>query len=83
VSEYMLKPVMEEDLKNTLERSLQRLENVKEMNDYLLEIQDYIDTLQHMDQNMIMEKQSKIVESILKLKSLHPGARKSLFRIFS
>lgn len=83
VSEYLLKPVREDDLKNALERCLLRLEGVKEMSSLLLKVQGFIDTLQYKDSQMMIKEQASLVATILKEKSIHPAARMSLLRIFS
>lgn len=83
VSEYLLKPVKEQALKEALDRSLQRLNMLHPVHEQLIHIQSFLDRIHAMDAQQLMLEQTQLVQSILKSRGGHPGSRLGLLRIFS
>ncbi|WP_159887792.1 helix-turn-helix domain-containing protein [Paenibacillus puerhi] len=81
VSEYLLKPVREDTLKEALERSLQRLELLHPAHEQLMSIHAFIERIPSMDAQQLMSEQTLLVQAILKHKSSHPSTRLGLLRI--
>lgn len=82
VSEYLLKPVKEDALKEALERSVSRLERLHPLHEQLMDIQDFLNRLPKMDAQQLMLEQAQLVKAILTHRS-HPGSKQGLLRIFS
>ncbi|KRE82397.1 AraC family transcriptional regulator [Paenibacillus sp. Soil766] len=83
VSEYLLKPVREDVLKEALERSLQRLERLNPAHDQLMNIHNFLERMQEMDVQQLMTDQVQLVQSIVKDPNNHPSSRLGLLRIFA
>ncbi|CAN7356641.1 helix-turn-helix domain-containing protein [Paenibacillus sp. LjRoot153] len=83
VSEYLLKPVREDVLKEALERSLQRLEWMHPVHDQLMGINTFMDRIPTMDVQQMMAEQGQLVQSILKNKSYHPSSKLGLLSILA
>lgn len=78
VSEYMLKPVVEEELNTVLQGSIKKLETMKVTSNILIDIQEFINSIQSLHQLSILDRQEKLVDSILTLKT---DAKVSFLRI--
>ncbi len=83
VSEYLLKPVQEEMLKEALERSIHRLEMLHPVHDQLMQIQAFIDKMQSMDALQINSEQSQLIQSIIKNRHSHTSSKLGLLRILA
>jgi two-component system response regulator YesN len=83
ISEYLLKPVKQEELSKALERSISRLEHFKDLHSFLLKIQDFIQQMPNLDPADLKRKYAHLIQLILRLKVTNPGARMSLLRVFS
>lgn len=83
VSEYLLKPVREEALKEALERSLQRLELLHPAHDQLMRIQEFIERIPSMDTQQVMTEQAQLVSAIQKNRSSHPSTKLGLLRMLA
>jgi two-component system, response regulator YesN len=83
VSEYLLKPVREDVLKEALERSLQRLERLYPVHDQLMSVHNFIEQMPSMDVQQIMAEQAQLVQSIVKNKNSHPSSKLGLLRMFA
>ncbi|MCU6792657.1 helix-turn-helix domain-containing protein [Paenibacillus sp. WQ 127069] len=83
VSEYLLKPVREDVLKEALERSLHRLELLHPVHDQLMSINTFVEQIQTMDVQQLMGEQAQLVQSILRNKNSHPSSKLGLLRILA
>ncbi|MCQ6561434.1 response regulator transcription factor [Paenibacillus mendelii] len=82
VSEYLLKPVMQEELKEALLRSLDRLALFKEMNSCFKVINIFLDRLPEMDANGRSTALENVIQEIWKTQRAFPKSRKSSFSVF-
>ncbi|WP_168121778.1 helix-turn-helix domain-containing protein [Paenibacillus sp. HB172176] len=82
VSEYLLKPVEFQELRDTLHRSKEKLETLKDLNDYMNKFQSLLDNREALAPKQVMQKQSELIQSVLKLNVLNKNARVSLLNIF-
>lgn len=83
VSEYLLKPVREEVLKESLQRSIDRLEMLKPIHEQMLKINAFLERLPLMDEQQVQQEQSKIVQAIMSSRHSHPSSKIGLLRIFT
>jgi two-component system response regulator YesN len=81
VSEYLLKPVLENELKQALLRSMDRLESKRELHGTIAEIQQLLHDLPSLEQAVMLRQYSSLVDRILQLP--HPGTSVNLLRIFA
>lgn len=82
VSEYLLKPVEFQVLKETLHRSKEKLESLKDLNRYIIKFQSLLDNSQGIAPKLAMQKQLDLVKSVLQLNYLNKNARVGLLNIF-
>ncbi|MCZ8516072.1 response regulator [Paenibacillus filicis] len=83
ISEYLLKPVDEEELHSALNRSTKRLEYMSEVHDGYLIIQQFIEQLPEMSQKVMLHELNSILAYILKQRAASPSKAKSLLTIFN
>ncbi|WP_141336292.1 helix-turn-helix domain-containing protein [Paenibacillus sp. tmac-D7] len=83
VSEYLLKPVREDMLKEALERSIKRLEMLHPVHEQLTQIQSYVDQIQSMDVQRLNLEQSHLIQAIIKNRHCHPSSKLGLLRILA
>ena len=69
VSEYLLKPVEFETLTEALSRSKEKLESLKDLNDYIVKFQSLLITTRDW-RLILMQKQSHLIQSVLRLHAL-------------
>ncbi|MGY4760042.1 response regulator transcription factor [Paenibacillus caseinilyticus] len=81
--EYLLKPVDLEELKNSLLRSVERLENLTTYHAPLLKIQEFLGGLEIWDHQRLVSEAGRIIKDIYKMKTANPGIRTGLLRIFA
>lgn len=82
-TEYLLKPVVAEDLKQALLRSLERLQGSVHLYEPLHQIQEFLGVMEVWDHQRLVSEAGRILGSIYKVKTPNPGIRNGLFRIFS
>jgi len=82
VSEYLLKPVMQEELKEALMRSLDRLELFKELNGCLRVINVFLDGLSGMSAGERRDALEAVIGEIWETQKAIPKSRKTAFAIF-
>ncbi|KRE98880.1 hypothetical protein ASG89_28360 [Paenibacillus sp. Soil766] len=82
ISEYLLKPVEMEQLREALHRSEQNMGNLKEINAYMSRFQQLVNALAEMDPQTASRKMSDIIDSVLNLRYMNPAARSNLLRLF-
>ncbi|WP_339218882.1 helix-turn-helix domain-containing protein [Paenibacillus sp. FSL W7-1332] len=82
-TEYLLKPVVAEDLKQALLRSVERLQSSVHLYDPLYKIQEFLGVMEVWDHQRLAGEANRILSSIYKAKVPHPGIRNGLLRIFS
>jgi two-component system response regulator YesN len=83
VTEYLLKPLDEEELHGALKRSIQRLEGMTEIHEGVMNIQKFVEHLPEMSQHTVQSELQTLLTSIFKLKVTTPSSCKSLFAILS
>jgi two-component system, response regulator YesN len=82
ITEYLLKPVDEEELQSALNRSVQRLEALADRHGEVVRIQSFVERLSDMNTQTAQTEMKALVASIFKLKAA-TGVRKSLLAILS
>ncbi|MCR8633075.1 MULTISPECIES: response regulator transcription factor [Paenibacillus] len=83
ITEYLLKPVDEEELHAALKRSVKKLEGMKEIHEGVLHIQRFVEHMSEMSQSNVLAEIKALLASILSLRVTTPGMRKSLLAILS
>ncbi len=83
VTEYLLKPVMQESLEEALVKSIHRLELLQPVHKQLLKIQQLIDQIPAMEPQAIMLEQARLVKWVLKSRQSAPRSGIGLLRIFA
>ncbi|NHN34007.1 response regulator transcription factor [Paenibacillus agricola] len=83
ISEYLLKPVDEEELHGALTRSIKRLEDMAEIREGVLNIQRFVEHLFEIGQQAVLTELKSLLTSILKLRVTTLSMRKSLLAILS
>jgi two-component system response regulator YesN len=81
VSEYLLKPVLESELKEALLRSMGKLETKRELHGSIAEIQQLLHDLPSLEQAEMLRQYTELIDRILQLP--HPGTSVGLLRIFA
>lgn len=82
VSEYLLKPIDFELLQQSLHRSKEKLETLRGLNEHVVKFQANLDLLQEGKPKLVQQKQTDLIESVLRLKNLNRNARVGLLNIF-
>ncbi|MDQ0920426.1 response regulator [Paenibacillus sp. V4I5] len=82
VTEYLLKPVDMEQLREALHRSEQSMGKLKEISSYMSRFQQLVNAFGEMAPQTVNRKMSDLIDSVLKLKYINPAARMNLLRIF-
>ncbi|TDF98724.1 response regulator transcription factor [Paenibacillus piri] len=83
ISEYLLKPVDEEELQAALKRSVKKLEGMTEIHEGVLQIQSFVEHLSEKNQSTVLHELKALLTSILNMRVTSPGMRKSLLAILS
>lgn len=81
VSEYLLKPVLQEELREALVRSLDRLALFKELNACLKVINVFLDRLNEMDAGGRREALETVIREIGESQKSFPKSRKTAFAV--
>lgn len=82
-TEYLLKPVVAEDLRQALLRSLERLQSSVHLYEPLHQIQEFLGVMEVWDHQRLVSEAGRILGFIYKVKAANPGIRNGLLRIFS
>lgn len=83
ITEYLLKPVDEEELHAALRRSIKKLEGMSEIHEGVLRIQYFIEHLSELNNTTLFNELKSLLASILMLSVTTPGMRKSMLAILS
>ncbi|WP_158606871.1 response regulator transcription factor [Paenibacillus ginsengarvi] len=83
VSEYLLKPVKQEELQEALRRSLKRLGLLQEVNGCLRKVEFYLHGLPDGDAKKRLEELDALLQELRKSKTVHPNSRKTVLNVFS
>jgi two-component system response regulator YesN len=83
VTEYMLKPVDEDELLGALQRSLKKLEGLSDARERVILIHRFLDSLPEIDQQTLMREQGELVQEMMSSKNVHPAVIHSLLRMLS
>lgn len=83
ISEYLLKPVMQESLLEALERSVYRLELLHPVHEQMALIRSFLDNLTGMDVYQVHKELALLMQAILKTPRIHRGSKLALLRIFA
>jgi two-component system response regulator YesN len=82
VTEYLLKPVDMEQLREALRRSEESMGKLKEISSYLTRFQQIVSAIGENTPQTVNRKMPELIDSVLKLKYINPAARMNLLRIF-
>lgn len=82
VTEYLLKPVEFGDLRETLFKCVEKLTEVKELNGYLMRMQQLLEHGHALEAKTLLRKHAGLLDSVLRLKHLNPGARRTLLSLY-
>ncbi|WP_186445852.1 response regulator [Paenibacillus cremeus] len=82
VSEYLLKPISEQELHSALTRSVSRLESIADSNRLLREIQCFIDEMQNNGSVELFGQADRLLSTIAHQRGLEQGVKLSYLRIF-
>ncbi len=82
VSEYLLKPVEFETLAEALSRSKEKLETLRDLNQYVIRFQNLLENKQGLPPQVVLQKHSDLLKSVLQLHHINKNAKLSLLRIF-
>lgn len=83
VSEYLLKPISEQELHSAIARSLSRLESFAEPNQLLLDIQMFIDRMPECHSVQLFERADRMIDNIFGSRTQDQGAKISYSNIFA
>jgi two-component system response regulator YesN len=83
VSEYLLKPVRREALREALQRSVDRLELLSPAHEQLLAIQTFLTQLRTMDVDRVPAELGNLLKTITTNRKCHPGFQAGLLRILA
>ncbi|MBD2868642.1 response regulator transcription factor [Paenibacillus arenilitoris] len=82
VTEYLLKPVDTEQLREALRRSEEGMGDLKDISPYMSRFRQLVNAFGDMSPQTAGRKMSDLIDSVLKLKYINPAARLNLLRIF-
>ncbi|QNK58319.1 response regulator [Paenibacillus sp. PAMC21692] len=83
VSEYLLKPISEQELHASIKRSLSRLESFAEPNQLLLDMQAFVDRMPEYHSVQLFERVDRIIDAIFGSRSGDQGAMISYCNILA
>ncbi|MCR8633065.1 response regulator [Paenibacillus radicis (ex Xue et al. 2023)] len=83
ITEYLLKPVEEEELHAALKGAVKKLEGMKEIHEGVLHIQRFVEHMSEMNKPTVLTELKELLASFLYLRATTPGMSKSLFAILS
>ncbi|MFC6551595.1 response regulator [Cohnella cellulosilytica] len=82
VTEYLLKPIDMEQLREALRKSEESMGSLKEIGQYMSRFQQLVGAFDEMSPQSAGRKMTELIDSVLKLKYINPAARLNLLRIF-
>ncbi|MFD0678402.1 MULTISPECIES: helix-turn-helix domain-containing protein [unclassified Paenibacillus] len=83
VSDYLLKPVLEEELSKALDQARERVPQFENLRSFFLMIQQFFDKIQDMDPQTVFQEQAEIVQLISCAPTLQDSEKIILFKTFS
>ncbi|UQZ82042.1 putative response regulatory protein [Paenibacillus konkukensis] len=83
VSDFLLKPVLEEELSKALEKAKERIPQFHKLRQYYLGIQLYFDKITEYDAQSLFEEQGGLVSRIINAADLQESEKNVLLRTFS
>ena len=83
VVEYLLKPIVEEELHKALDRCIPRIGILSLMHENIIKIRNFADSIQDFDGNNLITELESILNDIYNLKDTENAQRKALFSIFA
>lgn len=83
VSDFLLKPVMEEELGKALANAKDRLSQFGNLRQFYLDIQQFMDKVADMDPQTVFKEQAHVLEGIQASSSLQESERIILLKTFS
>lgn len=81
-TEYLLKPVVAEELQSALTRSVERMQSFLPVQEALLAIQEYMGVLEVWGHQKLVHEAARILDHIYKIKVANPGVKFGLLRLF-
>ncbi|WP_168121786.1 response regulator [Paenibacillus sp. HB172176] len=81
VSEYLLKPISEQELHASIARSMSRLESFAEPNQMLTDIQLFVDGMSGGEPSQLFGQADRLLDAIWHLRSQEEGVKRSYFNI--
>ncbi|MFB9279601.1 helix-turn-helix domain-containing protein [Cohnella cellulosilytica] len=82
VSEYLMKPVMQEELQEALKRSINRMAMLSELNDCLKRINTFLEALPGWDSRSRQSELDDLLRHIWNTPTAHPQSRHSILALF-
>ncbi|WP_072329473.1 MULTISPECIES: response regulator [unclassified Paenibacillus] len=82
-SDFLLKPVLEEELSKALEKAKQRIPQFHDLRQYYLSIQQFFDKITDFDAPALFKEQSRIVSGISEAADLQDHEKSVLLRTYS
>ncbi|MDR6881863.1 response regulator [Bacillus sp. 3255] len=83
ISEYLLKPLSEDKIKDALEQSVRHMERTHRFRDYFLSVHEFSHKLDTMEQASAWRELSELIKSILNIKTALPTEKTGMLRILS
>ncbi|MGI2296001.1 response regulator transcription factor [Paenibacillus sp. GXUN7292] len=82
-TEYLLKPVVADDLKAALIRSVERLQHASHSNEAVRQIQQFVEKMGSTDHQQLVKEAMQLVNLVMKAKQMNAGMKLGMLRIFS
>ncbi|WP_069188330.1 response regulator [Paenibacillus sp. GM2] len=83
VSDYLLKPVSEEQVQQALLNSKERLYSLQDEQAYMFKVREFLDQLFLGDGVQLLKMVTVLISSILRMKGARPGVRLGFLRIIA
>ncbi|TBL79139.1 response regulator [Paenibacillus thalictri] len=83
VSDFLLKPVMEDELSKALENAREKIPQFSHLRQFFLAIQQFFDKITDMDPHTLFNEQAQVVQLIAVANSLQESEKAVLFKTFS
>ncbi len=83
VSDFLLKPVLEEELAKALESALEKISQLSHLREFFLMIQQFFDKITDLEPQMLFKEQAQIIQLIGEAESLQESEKSVLYKTFS
>ncbi|WP_054024406.1 response regulator transcription factor [Bacillus sp. FJAT-28004] len=83
VSDFLLKPVMEDELGKALQNATEKIPQIINLREYFLSIQQFFDKITDMDPQTVFKEQAHIVKHIYGSSNLQESEKILLLKMFS